>query len=291
VYAYLYAQGTRAPRANATGFCRTLARLGGLAMANLQRIEIERRVAGMRAQLGVAAITQRVILPNTPIRTGPFVCHGKSLPGDGYLGGDFFDLQILPGERLAVSLGDVAGHGVQASILMAVAQGFLHAALAAHGDLARAASELNQFVGEHSHESQYLTLWLGLLDPAAMTLTYVNAGHGLAYLINPNHPWQVLDENGDMVIGITPDLQYVPATVPLNPDQKLLVVSDGILEQPHAELRDDDQKRRFGFAGLRAAVGDSPGDGLIDRLIDAVQRFAGTKELLDDASAVLVDWS
>jgi len=291
VYAYLYVQGASKLRRNASGFCQALARLGGLAMANLQRIEIERRAAQMRAELGIAAVTQHVILPRTPIAAGPFVCHGRSLPGDGYLGGDFFDVQVLAGGRLAVSLGDVSGHGVQSSILMAVAQGFLHASMTSHGDLALAASGLNRFVADRSHQGQFITLWLGILDPADLTLTYVNAGHGHAYLMKADNEWQVLDKHAGLILGIDADSHYAAAKIPLARGERLLVCSDGILEQRRPDSGPEDQWQQFGVAGIRAALVDSPSEGMVDRLVGAVQRFAGSTELVDDVTALLVHWS
>ncbi|HEY1683464.1 MAG TPA: SpoIIE family protein phosphatase [Tepidisphaeraceae bacterium] len=290
VHSYLYVQAANASHPHAASFCQTLARLGGLAIANLQRIEIERSVARMRAELSIASAAQRFLLPKTPISAGPFICHGKSIAGDGYLGGDFFDIQILPCGRLAVSLGDVSGHGAPASILMAVAQGFLRAALADHGDLARAAAGLNQFTADHSHRAQYMTLWLGILNPIDMTLTYINAGHGHAYLIKPNDEWKVLDENGELPIGLGSDTLYVPTTLPLAQHERLLIISDGIMDQPNSEIGPGDMKVRFGFEGVRAALGRSQADGVIDHLFNAVRQFAASTDLVDDLTALLVEW-
>jgi serine phosphatase RsbU (regulator of sigma subunit) len=290
VFAYVYVQGANPAYRGAVGFCQALARLGGLAMANLQRIEIERRAARMRSELGIAALTQSVILPRAPITSGPFVCQGRSQPGDGYLGGDFFDFQILRDGRLAVTLGDVSGRGVQASILMAFAQGFLRAALAENGDLVGAASGLNRFVAGHSNSSQYITLWLGILDPANRSLSYIDAGHGLAHLVRPGNQWQPLNEFAGLVIGIDPDSHYVPATIPLSSGDRLLIISDGIVEQRRPDLATEDERQRFGVEGVRAALQDSDCNGLIDRLFDAVGQFAGSKELVDDATALLVHW-
>jgi serine phosphatase RsbU (regulator of sigma subunit) len=291
VHSLLYVQGTRPPHAAAGGFCQMLARMGGLAMGNLQRMESDRSAADLRNQLEVASFTQRVILPQAPITTGSFACAGRSLPSDGYLAGDFFDFQVLPGGRLAVSLGDVSGHGVRASVLMAVAQGFLHAALSAHGDIARAATELNRFVAARSHLAQYITLWIGILDPAQMTLTYIDAGHGRAYLIQPGGPWQTLDQNSALVIGVDPDSIYQPAILPLAPGRRLLVISDGFIEQPCQNYTPDNAEARFGFDGVRAAVGDAPGGNVLDRLFDAVHHFAGGTKLVDDVTALLAHWS
>ncbi|HWB52801.1 MAG TPA: FHA domain-containing protein, partial [Tepidisphaeraceae bacterium] len=113
-YLYLDSRGNspavlRTLRPNASGFCQALCRMAGLALANLKRIDIERRAARLESELSAAAAAQAWILPRAPITAGPFTCIGQSQPG-GYLGGDFFDAQVLPDGRLAVSLGDVTGH-------------------------------------------------------------------------------------------------------------------------------------------------------------------------------------
>jgi serine phosphatase RsbU (regulator of sigma subunit) len=290
VYAHLYVHGTKTLREQGSDFCQALARLGGLAMANLQRVEIERRAAQMRSALGAAAATQRVILPQMPFQAGPFLCAGRSQPGDGYLAGDFFDLQIVADGRLVLSLGDVSGHGVQSSILMAAAQGFLHASLADHGDLLLAASALNRFVAGHSHRAQYITLWLGLLDPNAMTLSYINAGHGYAYLIPPRGDWQTLDERAGTVVGINPDEQYKVVTISRSADEKLLILSDGFIEQPQTSAIAGEDRTRFGLDGVQRALHGAGDEGMIDRLFDAVQCFAGSTKLVDDVTALLIRW-
>src|SRR4051812_37082898 len=91
-YLYLDARGS-APvvlRPAATEFCVALGRIASLALANLKRIDIERRQALMETELEAAAIAQRWVMPRRVNRVGPYQITGESRPGQ-YVGGDFFD--------------------------------------------------------------------------------------------------------------------------------------------------------------------------------------------------------
>ena len=297
VAAYLYLDSRsssggarRALNANASSFCRALANMAGLALANLKRIEMERRAALIEAELGAAAAAQRWILPRVVVRCGPFACSGRSRPGQ-YLGGDFFDAMTLPDGRLAVSLGDVCGHGIAASVLMTASQGFLHAALNDHGDPARAVTELNAFLHPRRPEGKFVTLWVGVFDAREMTVTYVDAGHGYALLSRADQTFEHLSAGDGLPLAIVPDSKYTTATASLAGGCGVLILSDGIIEQFAAEPSPAGERRQFKLSGVQAALAAAgQGEDAIERIFQAVYQFAGTQNLADDATAVLVRW-
>src|SRR5690606_25746527 len=151
------------------------------ALSNLKRKEIEQRHARIQAELHAGAEAQRWILPKREGNFGSIAYIGESRPGM-HMGGDFFDVIPLGEDRLAVTLGDVTGKGVSASVLMTTTQGFLHAALQQHGDPHRAVVDLCRFVHPRRPESRFVTLWVGVFDAKARTLRYVDAGHGHAMM-------------------------------------------------------------------------------------------------------------
>jgi phosphoserine phosphatase RsbU/P len=296
VAAYLYldsrtgSQMLRTLRPNSSGFCLALAKIAGLAMANLKRVDIERRSAQIETELQAAMAAQRWILPRGITEAGPFVCSGASKPGE-YVGGDFFDAIVLPDGRLAVALGDVSGHGIAASVLMTATQGYLHAALSQHGDLARAVNDLNKFVHPRRPETKFVTLWVGLFDAKKMTVTYVDAGHGYALLANDDRTFHKLSEGDGLPIGIMPDSQYTVAVKPLPPRGRALVISDGLVEQPQMDHNTEAAREQFQIHRVQSAIASTPPDGdAVANLFDAVCKFAGTQSLSDDATAVMVKW-
>jgi sigma-B regulation protein RsbU (phosphoserine phosphatase) len=280
-------------RPSASAFCAALGRMASLALANLKRLDIEHRQALMEAELSAAAAAQRWILPRRQTRAAGFDCTGESRPG-AYVGGDFFDLIELGPTRLAVALGDVTGHGVAASVLMTATQGFLHAALQEHGDVARAVTALNAFVHPRRSDDRFVTLWVGVFDAAARTLTYVDAGHGYAMMLGPEPgAFTPLIAGDGLPVGILDDGGYTAQTVPLAAGARALVTSDGIPEQ-YGVVRGPDGTTRtehFEMAGIRRAITSTPPDrDPVAVLFDAVVRHAGTTTLQDDATAVLIRW-
>jgi serine phosphatase RsbU (regulator of sigma subunit) len=285
-------------RPGSSAFCAALGRMASLALANLKRIDIERRQAQFEAELRAAAVAQKWILPRRNTRVGRFQCIGESRAGR-YIGGDFFDVIDLGADRLAVALGDVSGKGVAASVLMTATQGFLHAALSssvvarslAEG-AARAVTAANDFVHPRKPEGKFVTLWVGVFDFPNRRLSYVDAGHSYATLGSAGDgSFTALDVGEGLPLGVEQQITYVAESVPLPESGTVLVVSDGIVEQPAAvsEASTD----RFNMPRVRESLSESLASNSSDpvaALFDAVVRYAGTDQFADDATAVLVRW-
>lgn len=283
--------------ADAAEFAIGLARLAGLALANLRRLDIERRQARVEAELKAAAEAQRWVMPRRSVEAGRFRCAGESRPGQ-YVGGDFFDVIPLDGGRLAVAVGDVSGKGVAASVLMTVAQGYLNAALRRCGDPGQAVTELNEYLCPRCQAGKFLSLWVGVFDGAAGTLTCVDAGHGYALLGRKGGPARRLESNCGL-LGILPGAVYEAAVVRLPDSGRVLVVSDGIIEQPGSEPEAGGApegegtavQEQFGIAGVQRCLTEAAGEeDVIAALFAAVQRHGGATGLADDATAVVVEW-
>jgi serine phosphatase RsbU (regulator of sigma subunit) len=279
-------------RPNAASFCLALGRIVSLALANLKRLEIERRQAALEAELTAGAEAQRWIFPPRQGKHGPFIYIGESRAGR-YVGGDFFDVIPVDENRIAVALGDVAGKGIPASVLMTATQGFLHAALSQGfrpDALARAVNQLNAFVCPRCPAQKFVTLWAGLFNLSAQTLTYIDAGHGYAFLIKPDGSAQTLAGDG-LPIGVSTDTPYTPEVVALPRGAAALVVSDGIIEQPQAAAPGISRRRQFDVEGVQACMlGHHASSDVPAALFAALVAHAGSEQLADDATAVHIRW-
>jgi serine phosphatase RsbU (regulator of sigma subunit) len=292
-FLYLDSRGTipRPPRPGATEFCVGLARMASLALANLKRIDVERRQAMIEAELVAAATAQRWVLPRRETRSGPFLCIGESRFGR-YVGGDFFDVIELGAGRLGVAIGDVAGKGIAASVLMTATQGYLHASLRDHGDPARALGATNRFICPRRASGKFVTAWVGVFDVNAGTLTYADAGHSYAVMSSPDGTLTPLDVGGGLPVGVADDTEYQCTTVPLAAGATVMVVSDGIIEQFGAvDGPTTAGRKQFGVAGVYRSLGDARTESdPVASLFRDVFTHAGTENLADDATAVLVRW-
>ena len=136
-----------------------------------------------------------------------------------------------------------------------------------------------------------MTVWIGIFDANAQTLQYVDAGHSYALYQAADGTFTQLDSGGGLPVGVMDDAQYQTATIELSPDGRVMVVSDGIIEQFGLIQKDDGTtiKDQFELEGVRRALTLSPDDAIAP-LFEAVIRHAGTSSLSDDATAVLVKW-
>lgn len=273
-------------------FALGVGELAAMALANLKRLELQQRFAGMEADLAAASEAQRWVLPKRQGRFDQLAYIGESRPGRA-VSGDFFDVHQLDEQRTAVTLGDVAGKGMAASVLMTAAQGFLHAAMTRHGDPARAVTDLNDYVQPRCESNRFLTLWAGVIDRRAGILEYVDAGHGFALLLRRDGERMRLNEGEGVPVGVIAESRYESIRVPMGVGDRLLIVSDGLIEQPAPGK----ERIQFGFDRLlevlsRHAAGETgeTGGDEVTAIFDAVMRHAGSAELADDATAVLARW-
>src|SRR6266852_4849293 len=94
------------------------------------------------------------------------------------VGGDYYDFILLPGGKLGIAIGDVAGKGISAALMMASLQASLRGqAMVAQEDLATVVTNVSRLVFEASSSNRYATFFYAQYDPASRHLVYVNAGH------------------------------------------------------------------------------------------------------------------
>ncbi len=278
------------------GFPLAVAKLTAMGIANLMRIDIERRQERLDAEIQAATETQQWLLPVRRGQVGSFRYTAETRRGR-YIGGDFLDVIPL-GDRLAIVLGDVGGKGVPVSVLVGAAHGFLHASLLAHGDPARAVQDVDSFFQTRTAHGSFLKLWVGVFDGATRGLTYLSAGHDSAMIAHPDGRFDMLDVGRSRAVGAEGTAFGEAATVALSPGARTLVLSDGFISQracAQADDSGDDEStpadERSGFGILRVqecAQSLRSGDDEVGALFAALVAHAGTPDLDDDASVVLV---
>ncbi len=288
---YLDGRGGRGGgvRPHATAFCVALGRMASLAMANLKRAEMERRQARMEAELRAAAEAQRWILPTRSRSLCGASILGESRPGQ-FVGGDFFDVIELGDNRFAIALGDVAGHGIAAAVLMTATQGFLHATLLRDPDPASAVTATNRFIAPRRAGSTFVTLWLGVFDLPRHELRYVDAGHGYALLRRSDGTFEQLNAGEGVPMGADEGASYELATVDIREANEVVVVSDGIVEQC-ADAPSASEARQFGMENVKSVLSATPASqDAIAALFESVVKHAGTAQFSDDTTAMMVRW-
>jgi phosphoserine phosphatase RsbU/P len=204
------------------------------------------------------------------------------------VGGDYYDFIPLPGGRQAVLLGDVAGKGVPAALLMARVCGEARVAMLTQPDLGTAITRLNDQLMQMGLEDRYLTLAASILDPVENRVTLVNAGHVVpaVYRQASRRFEKCVPENASgFPIGWVPGFVYNAVTVELGPGDSMILFTDGILD---AEAPDG---TRFGEEGVRKALAAPAAEVLSarvigERIIRAVRAHAASQPQFDDIALV-----
>jgi len=187
-------------------------------------LEAGREQRRMQQELHMAAEIQASLLPRALARIPGYDLAGRTQSSEA-VGGDFYDL-AYDGSLLHLALGDVAGKGVSAAMLMVE----LRSTVRAHwqtGSLAHAAIRINGHFHRNIPPDRYATFFLGRLDPQSGRVTYINAGHNRPLLVGAGDRCETLDEGGT-AFGAFPDSSYREATASMRPDDTLLIYSDGI---------------------------------------------------------------
>ncbi|HVQ35648.1 MAG TPA: SpoIIE family protein phosphatase, partial [Candidatus Bathyarchaeia archaeon] len=205
----------------------------GLALENSQLTatvahEIARRER-MSREIEIARDVQSKLFPQRIPKLDGVDCAGFCRPAQG-VGGDYYDFLALPGGRLGVALGDVAGKGIPAALLMASLQASLRGQrLTGPLDLAHMMTNMNRLIFDSSPDNRYATFFYGELDPSARRLDYVNAGHNAPMIFRSSGALERLKASGP-VIGLVDGGSYEQRSTTLGPGDLLVVYSDGISE-------------------------------------------------------------
>jgi phosphoserine phosphatase RsbU/P len=178
----------------------------------------------MQNDLRVAAEIQAGLLPHTLASIPGYDLAGRTQSSEA-VGGDFYDL-AYDGNLLHLALGDVAGKGVGAAMLMVELRSTVRANWQT-GALSDAAIRINGHFHLNIPPDRYATFFLGRLSPQSGKVTYVNAGHNRPLLVSADGRCETLDQGG-MAFGAFADSSYLEADVSMRPDDTLVIYSDGI---------------------------------------------------------------
>lgn len=204
------------------------------------------------------------------------------------VGGDYYGFVPLPGGRLAVAVGDVAGKGVPAALLMAKLSSDARFTLLSESDPGRAISHLNDLLCPFTTQmDRFVTLIAAVLDSERHMVTLVNAGHlsPLLYRSSTGTLEEAMTKDAAGVpLGIMDGFSFESVQLPLQPGDSLILFTDGV---PDAVSAMGEQFQMEGvFAAFKGAGAASP-RGLGERLIRSVQQHAlGQSHPHDDITLV-----
>jgi phosphoserine phosphatase RsbU/P len=205
-------------------------------MANVAALRIEReRLAAseearhvLESELERAAEIQRQLLPRDVPSVGGLELAGYNRPCLT-VGGDYYDFLRQPDGRILLALGDVAGKGMSAALLMVNLQ--VRVQMLAEQPIGPAAmvTLLNRAMAGSCPANRFVTFFLCQINPETWELAYCNAGHNPPYLIGANGEVRKL-AGGGLILGVFPGLTYTEEVEHMHPGDIIVLYSDGVTE-------------------------------------------------------------
>jgi predicted ester cyclase len=186
------------------------------------------------------------------------------------VGGDFYDFHLLSEGSLGLAVGDAAGKGVPAALVMSTTCGMLRLAAQNYSSPGQMLRRVNEALFPYIPSNMFVTCFYAILDPKGGSLSYANAGHDIPYLRRRGGDCQELRARG-MPLGLMPGMDYEQKEIVLDAGEEALLYSDGLVEahDPKGEM--------FGFPRLQqllAEHGDEK-ESLEDALLEELSSFVG----------------
>ncbi|MCE9604028.1 MAG: SpoIIE family protein phosphatase [Planctomycetia bacterium] len=236
------------------------------------------RQQAFERDLDLAHKVQQGFLPATPPQISSYEFF-DFYEAANQIGGDYFDYVPLQGGRIAVVIGDVAGKGMPAALLMAKLSADVRYSLASSTSPADAVNRLNAGFARSDWQDRFVTFVSVTLDPVRHEVTVVNAGHMSPYLRHADGRVEMIGENEKgLPLGVVPDAEFEAATVPLLPGDVLTLYTDGINEAMNSD------NLLYGFERLEVQLNKAGrGSAVLGKaILEDVNLFVGKRAQSDD---------
>ncbi len=266
---------------------RLLSAFGNQAAIAIQRAWLHDQAIEMRRmeeEIRIARRIQRRLLPQDhPVFSGLDIAAFNHPSRE--VSGDVYDFLEITSNQLGILIGDVAGKGIPAGILMATFQASMRAEIRNNYAISVILAKVNRLMGESIEQTDFVTAVYGVFDRARRRLTYSNAGHNPPVVLRAGGQVDWLSEGGT-VLGAFRDATYREAFVDLNLGDLLVFYTDGVTEARN------DRDEMFGTGRLvdtlRACPADLPARLVCRRILEAVHQHRGRVHVEDDVTAVVL---
>jgi len=250
----------------------------------------------LQSEVEIASDVQNQLFPHSAPTLRTIELIGICQPAR-MVSGDYYDYLCLPDGNLALAIGDVAGKGISAALLMASIQSIMRTQIAAGLPLLAAAvngqtsscfstsntvAQLNRQLYASTAPEKYATFFFGVYDETSRMLTYTNAGH-LPPLLLRRGEVTLLEVTGT-VVGAFPIIRYEEQRLEIQPDDLLIAYTDGITEPENAYGEEFGTDR---LAEIAQRHHRSEPREIVAKIMEAVRHWSTAPELPDDMTVVI----
>jgi serine phosphatase RsbU (regulator of sigma subunit)/pSer/pThr/pTyr-binding forkhead associated (FHA) protein len=265
------------------GLLTVMANIAATRIDHARLSEIEATERAMTQELEQAAHIQMGLLPTKSPDVPGMDIAGSTLPCRT-VGGDYYDYLTFPDGRVAILVGDVAGKGMPASLLVSSLQARVKVLFEDGDDLAQKITRLNKHTAANCPGNRFITFFMAVVNPATGELVYTNAGHNPPLLIRADGTVEDL-KGGGIILGILPIAKYEDVHATMNRGDMLVLYSDGVTE---AATPDDDDFGETRLGELAASLRTRPAHEIVAAVQGEVAKFAAGTPQADDITVVVM---
>jgi phosphoserine phosphatase RsbU/P len=259
-----------------------MANVAAIRIEHARLNEIEEHERALAKELSQAAQIQMKLLPSAPPKVEGLDIAGRTTPCRG-VGGDYYDFIRFPDGQIGMLVGDVAGKGMPAALLMSSLQARVHVVFDESDDISRRLTRLNKTTCGNCPDNRFITFFIGVINPETGQLRYSNAGHNPPLIVHEDGSSETLGSGGVM-LGILPMAQYQEGTAQLNRGDTLVLFSDGVTE---AATPDDVEFGENRLAQLVASMYGQPATEMVEQINKAVADYTLGAPPADDITVLI----
>lgn len=260
-----------------------LSNQAAIALENARLYEDMLEKQRMEEELSFAREIQKRLLPHYFPCGERFELVGYNLPSRE-IGGDYYDFIVLNEHEIGIAIGDIAGKGIPAALLMSNLQAALRISANRTRNTREVIAQVNLHIAQTTSAERFATFFYGVFHTENLTLEYTNAGHNYPILWRSGAKPMLLQEGG-MVIGVMRNAQYDTDRIRLQPGDFLVMYTDGITEALNSHEEEFGEHRLI-QAAERAARQSA--QGILDYILESVIDFTHGYLQSDDLTLVVL---
>ncbi len=198
--------------------------------------------------------------------------------------GDFYDFIPLRNGNWGIVIADVADKGIPAALFMALTRTILRTVAFNRSDPAEVLMRVNEIIDSETQSDLFITVFYGIWHPETQDLVYANGGHNPPMLLHGNGRSQLLDGSG-IALGVLPHIEIQSHTIPLRPNDTLLLYTDGVTEAINEDY-DEFGLERLRMAALKADSHHA--QGIMQAITSSIRDHSGDTAQFDDITLVVL---
>jgi len=258
-----------------------MANVAAIRIEHARLAEVEQAEKLLASELQQAAQIQRRLLPAAAPEVAGVDLAGYNTPCRT-VGGDYYDFIPYPDGRVAILVGDVAGKGMPAALLVSSLQARVQVLFDEPDPLDSRVARLNRAIKTNCPDNRFITFFIGVLDPAAGCFTYCNAGHNSGIVVHRDGSAERLEATG-LILGIMAGAAYTKQVCRIEPGDLLVLFSDGVSEAARADTEEFGEDR---LVALLQQHRNENAQAIIEAVIQGVADFCCGTPPADDITIV-----